>query len=270
MSKVLTFVTAGASATLLQVAAQIVAKATNNAVRTTTAPQAERQAVIITDGTQTPAGVIASVVRAPAKPSAAYSGVKTAVVRAVLPRRSADQLPLRDALDVYPSAGIVAEAEVHEATKAFQQAAAAAVAVAKEQQGKRVTLVVKQASKYAQLNETFLNTATTVCESAGMTVEVLSTGRAATELVMFPERLGVVLTNDSPNCENVQYAFAGVVGGAHSTFISPKGVSIAGGHSQKSVALAIAHELRQMGLTAEASKVEAAAEKSPLNVAAAL
>ncbi|EPY22176.1 hypothetical protein STCU_02696 [Strigomonas culicis] len=87
---------------------------------------------------------------------------------------------------------------------------------------------------------------------------------------MFPERVGVVLANDDPVSENLSRAFAGITGGAHSTYYTASGSKLSGGHSHKSIALALAAELRGMGLTAEASKLEAAAAKSPLNIEGAL
>ncbi|CAD2222762.1 hypothetical protein AGDE_05172 [Angomonas deanei] len=268
MSKAISIIAAGASPALLQAASTILTKVTGGAVKGTTVAQADKNAVVV--GPEAPQGVIAAIVAPASSVDPAYKDVKTVVVRAVLPRREADAVQLRDALDVFPASGIDASAEVEKATAAFTKAAEVAAAQAKALQQARVTLVTKQVSKYKNLNELFVQSATKALEAAGLQVEVVNTAKVSNELLLFPERLGVVLVNDDPVCENIAHAYAGVLGGAPSTYVTASGSKISGGHSYKSVALALATELKQLGLTQEAGKLEAAAAKDPLNIAGAL
>lgn len=269
MSKAISLIAAGGPAALMQLADSIVAKATGGAVKTMPAPSATSSAVVV--GQQPPPGVFACVLRPPAKPEAAYTGVKTTVIRAVLPRGPLDKLQLRDAVDVYQAAGIDSSAEAEAAAAAFAKAGALAAKVAKEEvKTNRVTLVIKPASKYERLNDLFTKSASKAIEDAGLSCDVMHTSRATNELLLFPEKLGVVLTNDDPVSENVQLAYGSAVGGVPATYHTEQGGHISGGHSCKTIALALAQELKAMGMTAEATKIENAAQKNPLNIAAAI
>jgi hypothetical protein len=177
---------------------------------------------------------------------------------------------VRDIIDVYPTSGIACDAEVVKAEENFKKAAKVAVEKAKAIKASRVTLVTKPASKYERLNALFRESATKVIEGAGLSVDVMTTAQASNNLVMFPEKLSVVMVNDDPVCENVQFAYAGVVGGVHTTYYTDAGNKIHGGHSYKSVATALAEELKTLGMKAEAAKIEAAAQKDPRNVAGAI
>ncbi|KAK7193987.1 hypothetical protein NESM_000310900 [Novymonas esmeraldas] len=268
MSKSITFIAAGAPASLIQAASAIVSKATGGAVKTSQAASAASNAVVV--GTQAPRGVYACVAEPPSAASGPYAGVKTTLIRAILPRGAPDAMQVRDVIDVYPASGIACEAETAKAAENYAKAAKVAVEKAKALKATRVTLVVKPATKYERLNNLFRDTCTKTIEAAGISVETTTTAAATSDLVMFPERLGVVLVNDDPVCENVQYAYAGIVGGAHTTYYTDAGSKIHGGHSFKSIAAAVVAELKSLGLSAEAAKVEAAAQKSPRNAAAAL
>lgn len=271
MSKTISLIGGGASAALMQAAASIVAKATGGAVKTAPAAKASAAAAVVV-GQAAPQGVYACVARPPAAPEAAYAGVKTTVVRAVLPRAAADKVQLRDALDVYTASGIDSAAENEAAAAAFTKAATLAARLAKEElKSNRVTLLIKPATKFERLNDAFVKAATKAIEAEGCTVDVSHTGRATNELLMFPEKYGVILTNDDPICENVQYAWGSAVGGGVPlTYHTEAGGKISGGHSYKTVALALAQELRGMGMAAEAAKIEAAAQKDPRNIANAI
>ncbi|EAN98355.1 hypothetical protein C3747_44g141 [Trypanosoma cruzi] len=268
MSKQLFIISAGASAALLQAATAIVDKATAGKLSTTMTSMAEKNAVVV--GPETPVGVHTSVTAAPASPDPAYAGVKTVLVRAVLPRASPEKVQLRDALDVFFAAGINMDAEVKAATESFKKSAEVAVANAKAIGVNRVTLVLKQATKYNNVNELFRKVSTETIEAAGMTTEIQSTSVATNHLIMFPESLGVVLLNDVTSTEKIELAYAGVLGGASRTYHTVSGNKISAGHSFKSVALAVAQELRALGMGSEATKVEAAAAKNPRAVLSSL
>ncbi|KAH9599846.1 hypothetical protein LSM04_008675 [Trypanosoma melophagium] len=268
MSKQLSIISAGASATILESAAAIVKKVAGGKVTTTAAATADRHAVVV--GPETPAGIHTVVTTLPAAPHPAYAGVKTVVVRAVLPRSAPDRVQLRDALDVFPAAGISTEAEERAAADSFRQSATLAVARARAVGANRVSLVVKQASRYAGVNALFRRVCEEVVSAAGLLVEVQGTATAANELLLRPESLGVVLLNDVPATEQVELAVAGLFGGASRTCHTTTGGTVSAGHSFKSVALAVAAELRALGMQAEAERVEAAAAKNPRAVVAAL
>lgn len=268
MSKSIAIIAAGAPAALLQAASSIVSKATGGAVKVSQAASAAANAVVI--GTTAPRGVYACVAEPSSATSGAYAGVQTVVVRAILPRGAPDAMQVRDVVDVYPASGIACEAEVAKAVANYEKAAQVAVEKAKAIKATRVTLVTKPATKYARLNALFRDSATKVIEAAGLSVDAATTAQASNELVMFPERFSVVLVNDDPISENVQFAYAGVVGGVHTTYYTDAGHKIHGGHSYKSLATALAEELKTLGMKAEAAKIEAAAQKDPRNVVGAL
>lgn len=207
-------------------------------------------------GSGAPQGVVAAVVEPPASPYPAYASVKTTVVRSILPRKPVGVMQLRDAVDVYHGAGIDTTAERKQAEEAFTKAAQISVEKAKKMGATNITVVIKPATKYQRLNDLFTHTVTEVIHNAGLNCDVIHTSRAANELLLFPEKFEVVLTNDDPICENVQLAFAGALGGAPSTYYTLAGEQLSGGHSLKSVALATVKELKNMGLTEEAKKVE--------------
>lgn len=257
MSKQLTVVAAGASAGLQAFAASLLSKV---AVKPVNADAIAANAVVI--GAESPAGAHTCVTSG-AGASGIYAGIKTTIVRAVLPKGDANTLPLRDAVDVLPSAGIDAAAEVAAARAAFAESAKVAVQVAKAAGEKKVTLVVKQQSKYAQLNDIFASVAKEVIEEgAGLATETLGTAQATNALVMFPETLGVVFTADTPAAESIEQAFAGVAGSLVRTFHAGNGVAASAGHSTTTVAKAVATSLKGLGLTAEAAKIEAALAKT--------
>ncbi|RNF25669.1 uncharacterized protein Tco025E_02051 [Trypanosoma conorhini] len=268
MSKQLSVVSAGASAALLQAATAIVNKATAGKLSATAASVAEKHAVVV--GPETPAGVHTSVTTAPASPDPAYAGVKTVLVRAVLPRSSPEKVQLRDALDVFPSAGISMDAEVQAATDSFKKSAEVAVANARRIGVNRVTLVLKQATKYNNVNDLFRKVSTEAIEAAGMTTEVQNTSVVTNQLLVHPESLGVVLLNDVSLTEKIELAYAGAMGGASRTYHTVSGNKVSAGHSFKSVALAVAQELRELGMGSEAEKLELAAAKNPRAVLSGL
>ncbi|KPA77070.1 putative mitochondrial hypothetical protein [Leptomonas pyrrhocoris] len=268
MSKSISVIAVAAPAALLQAASAIVSKATGGAVKVTQTAAATANAVVV--GTAAPPGVYACVAEPTSATIGLYAGVQTVVVRAILPRGAPDTMQVRDILDVYPASGIACDAEVAKAEENIKKAAKVAVEKAKALKATRVTLVMKPASKYTRLNALFRESAAKVIEGAGLSVEVTTTAQASNDLVMFPEKHGVVMVNDDPVCEKVQFAYAGEVGGVHTTYYTDAGGKIHGGHSYKSVATALAEELKSLGLKAEAARIEAAAQKDPRNVVDAI
>lgn len=227
-------------------------------------PSLQPHTVVI--GSVPPEGVLAAVVE-PRNLTldCAYSGVTAAVVRSVLPRRPAGSLQLRDQLDVYPASNINATAEVAEATEAFRSAAKVAISKAKQMSATSITLVLKPASKYKHLNDLFVKTTSAAIEAAGFTADVMHTAKASNDLIMFPEKFGVVLTNDDASSENLQLAYAGALGGVPSTYLTADGKEIFAGHSLKTVALATVSELSVMGLSEEADKLKEVIQSKPVS-----
>lgn len=208
-------------------------------------------------GNPSPQGVIAAVVEPPCLQhiNPAYSSIKTTVIRSILPRRPLHGIQLRDLLDIYPASGIEITEEKEEATKAFTKAAKIAVEKAKSIGTSNITVVVKPATKFQHLNDLFTKTVGEVIQNEGLTFEVIHTSQAANELVLFSEKFDVVLTNDDPVCENVQMAFAGVLGVTPVSFYTVDGNEIHGGLSLKSVAMAAAKTLRAQEMTDEANRL---------------
>ncbi|KAG8345488.1 hypothetical protein ERJ75_000822500 [Trypanosoma vivax] len=269
MSRQVSLISAGAAEAIFQVAATIVNKATGGRVQTATATAADRHAVVV--GPETPVGVHTAVTEAAQfVRDTAYANVSTILVRAVLPRSPPDTVQLRDAVDVYAAAGIDTQPENDLATDSFRRSAEIAIAKAKAKGVSRVTLVVKQASKYNKINDLFQRVASHTIEAAGLATEVLGTAVVANQLIVSPESLGVVFLNDVAQTENIELAYAGIIGGVSRTYHTVGGGKISAGHSYKSVALAVAQELRELGLKSEAEKVEAAAVKNPKTVVSVL
>lgn len=209
-------------------------------------------------GNPSPQGVIAAVVEPPCveRINPAYSSIKTTVIRSILPRRPLYGIQLRDLLDIYPASGIEISEERKEAAEAFTKAAKIAVEKAKNIGASNIAVVVKPATKFQRLNDLFTKTVGEVIQNEGLTFEVIHTSQAANELVLFSEKFDVVLTNDDPVCENVQMAFAGVLGVTPVSFYTVDGNKIHGGHSLKSVAIAAAKTLKSQGMTDEANRLQ--------------
>lgn len=258
MSKTVSIVAAGAAASLQQFASAVVAKATGNAVSAVVGADVDAaNAVVI--GADTPRGVHTSVVTGAS--DALYAGVKATIVRAILPRSADDSLPLRDAVDVLPASGINSDAELDAAQASYRKSAAIAVETAKANKASKLTVALKQQSKYVINNRVFQQAAKEAAEAAGLGMEVVTTAAATNALLMFPESVGVVFTNDNPTAENLELAFAGVAS-AQRTLYTEKGGKVSASHGGKAVASAVAQTLKGLGLANEAKKIEAAVAKA--------
>jgi hypothetical protein len=257
MSKSIAVVAVGA-ASLQQLAASLIGKATKGAANAVSASTAASNAVVVG---ATPRGAHTAVT-CTSPSNGPYAGVKTTFVRAILPRGADDVLQLRDAVDVLPSAGANADAEAQAAKESYVKSAKIVAELVKNTRASKVTLVLKQQTKFAENNRIFTEAAKEVLDAQGIHSEIVSTATAANTLVLFPETLGVVFTNDTPSTENVELAFAGLLGGAARRFYTEDGGNAFGGHSSKSVAHAVAQSLRCNGFTAEAKALEDAAAQS--------
>jgi hypothetical protein len=257
MSKIVSIVAAGAPASLLQFGTALIAKATNSAVSGAVSATVSANAVVV--GSETPAGVHTTVTQGAKATNELYAGVKATVVRAVLPG-SQDDLPLRDAVDVLPSAGIASDAENAKAAESYKKSARIALQLAKSSGASKVTVVIKQASKFTNLNKVFTDAATEVLGTGGVLIDVQATPAAAQQLIMFPESAGVILTNDGTATDNLELAFAAVLGTSRTFYTDA--VQVSGGHSQKTVAIAVADSLRGLGFAAEAAKIDGAIAKA--------
>ena len=145
-----------------------------------------------------------------AKGKGIYAGINVTLVRSVLPAVGAGEIALRDSLDVLAGTDLTKEVEI--ATASIRKSAQIAADAAKAAKASKVTLMIKQASTYDAINKIFKEVATEVIESSGLAIDVNTTATVTNQLVMFPETLGVVFTNDVPTCENVELAFAGITG----------------------------------------------------------
>lgn len=255
MSKSVSILAAGATASLQQFASTLISKTTGSAA----VAAASADVANIAIGSDAPRGVHTSVVANPT--DALYSKVNATLVRAVLPRGAEDSLQLRDAIDVLPGAGINADAEIESAKASFRKSAAIAVQFAKAQKAGKLVLAIKQQTKFSNSNALFQEAAKEVAEAAGLSVEVVSTAVATNTLVLFPETVQVVFTNDNATTDNLELAFAGVTGGSR-TLYTEGGAKIAAAHGNKGVAVAVAETLKGLGLVNEAKKIESAVAKA--------
>ena len=264
MSHSIALVSCGGTAALQQFATTLVGKATNNAVKLAAAAPVGG-AIAVAVGAAAPANVHTAVVKPTADSTCPlYGGVKTVLIRAVLPSE-ADKLALKDAVDVLPASGIQCAAEHTAATESFKLTAAAALQAAKAQNATKVTALVKQVSKYDQINGLFEKAFGEVFENSGIYVDFQNSAQVANTLVMFPETLGVVVTADTATAEVVEGMYAGIMGGVATSYLGHNAETIASGNSANSIAYAVASALQAQGLTAEAKKVTAAIAKSSPN-----
>lgn len=151
-----------------------------------------------------------AVVAAKGNAKGIYAGINVTLVRSVLPAAGAGELPIRDSLDVL--AGTDLTKEIASATESIRKSAKIAVEAAKASKATKVTLMLKQATTYDALNKIFTEVAKEVIEGSGLAVDVNTTSVVSNQLIMFPENLGVVFTNDVPASENIEAAFAGITG----------------------------------------------------------
>lgn len=270
MSKTISIVNNGSALTsnLVAFATNIIGKATKNAVAGKAVSSAASNAVVV--GTEVvPNGVVSAVTKV--KGTGIYAGVQATLVRSILPRSEGEAIPLRDALDVLRGADLAKETAAAEA--AIKKSAQLAVDAAKAHNTKKVVLMLKQQSAYEGINSLFTEVAKDVIEGAGLTVEVLPTSAVTNTILMFPEDVPVIFTNDVPQCELVEKVFAGVVGsGAPTEMITAEGAKVYAGNSTTSVAAAVASALSEIGFAAEATAVNKAASagKSEAEILAAL
>lgn len=270
MSKSLSVVTNGSAVTsqLVSFATNLIGKATKNAVSAKAVPTATSHAVVIgTDAV--PSGVVTSVTKV--KGTGIYAGVTSTFIRSILPRDQSEAISLRDSLDVFRGADLSKENAAAEA--AIKKSAAVVVEAAKASGSKKVTLMLKQQSAFEGINQIFTDVAKDVIEGAGLTVEVLPTAVVTNTLLMFPEELPIIFTNDVPQAELVEKVFSGVVGnGAVTELLTAEGTKVYAGNSSTSVAAAIAAALSDIGFAAEANAVKKAAAggKSETDILAAL
>uniref|UniRef100_A0A7S1W7I6 Uncharacterized protein n=1 Tax=Neobodo designis TaxID=312471 RepID=A0A7S1W7I6_NEODS len=259
MSRSITLAAAGCSK-MQSFATTLLGKATGNAVAL--APGAAAGAAAAIAIGEAPAGAHTVVTTAPEAKPALYKDSNVAFVRAVLPA-AADQLPLRDLVDVYPASGIPCDAEIAQVKASFAKTAQTAVDLAKKN-GNKLTVLVKQATKHARINELFEEAITEASAGSGVAVDFVGSAQVSNTLIMFPETLGVVAAADTASAENAEAMYAGLVGGVNRTFVGDD-VSVAGGSSPNSVAYACAAALRNIGMGSEAKKIEAAIAKAKGN-----
>jgi hypothetical protein len=252
-------VVAGSSASLQSFASSLLSKATKNAVAFGGASESVSVAL---GASAIPKDAHTVVVNAANGTSGAYAGVKVTFVRSVLPRTAEDQLQLRDALDVFASSGIPNAAEIATAKASINETAKIAVAAAKASGNGKLTLLVKQVSKFDQVNAVFQQSIEEAAKTAGVAVDVVDSATATNKLVMFPESLGVVATADTASADNVELALSGLYATTRVFHRAGGAKTIPAGHSPATAALAVAEALKELGLTAEAKKISEAAAKA--------
>lgn len=253
-------VVAGSSATLQSFAASILSKATKNAVALGGATESVAVALGASAIPKDAHTVVVSGANSAAT-SGAYAGVKVTFVRSVLPRGAEDQLQLRDALDVFATSGISNANEVAAAKASISETAKIAVAAAKAN-GNKLTLLVKQVSKFDNVNAVFQQTVEDAAKAAGVAVDVVDSATATNQLLVFPESLGVVATADTAAADNIELALSGLYATSRVFHRAGGAKTIPAGHSPATAALAVAEALKELGLSAEAKKVADAAVKA--------
>eukprot|EP01084_Bolivina_argentea_P089439 161391_1 len=219
-------------------------------------------------GSKAPEGVHTAVTQLTGAGSGAYKGVQTTLIRAVLPTGEGP-VAVRDAVDVLPAAGISHQAEIAAAKASFAKTATEAVNYAKGSASKKITVAVKQQTKFNNLNELFQDAVNEAAATQGVTVDFLSTATVSNQMIMFPEQLGVVATADTPTADNIEGMFAGLLGGVSRKYIGDDS-SVQAGNSAFSVARAVAGALAASGASAEAKKIEDAVSKAKVNDTASI
>ena len=242
-------VVAGSSASLQSFASSVLSKATKNAVAFGGASESVSVAL---GASAVPKDAHTCVVNA--------SNTGFTFIRSVLPRGSEDQLQLRDALDVFPASGINNAQEVAAAKADLTQTAKLAVAAAKSN-GNKLTLLVKQVSKFENVNALFQQCIEEAAQSAGVSVEIVDSATATNNLIMFPEKVGVIATADTASADNIELALSGLYSTSRVYHRAGGAKTIPAGHSPSTAALAVADALKELGMTAEAKKIADATSK---------
>ncbi len=142
-----------------------------------------------------------------------YAGINVTFVRSVLPE--GESLPVREAIDAFAAAGINNATEIAAAKAAASKTAAVAVDAAKANGG-RLTVVVKQQTKFAQVNKVFAEAVSQAAEGKGVTIDYVDSASATNGLIMFPEQYKVVATADTATADNLEGALAGIYGAQRS------------------------------------------------------
>eukprot|EP00754_Rhynchopus_humris_P032159 Rhum_TRINITY_DN15381_c4_g2::Rhum_TRINITY_DN15381_c4_g2_i1::g.154745::m.154745 len=145
----------------------------------------------------------------------------------------------------------------------------AAAAVAAAGASKKVTVLQKPQSAYKQHNALFLNAVKAAAEKAEVFVDVQTSQQVVNNAVMFTETLGVVVSPDYQAGDNFEGITTGIAGGTglaseklqgeSSTFFAQPATS---GSNPTGLLLAAAGALKQLGLSAEATKIEGAVKKA--------
>eukprot|EP00760_Papus_ankaliazontas_P028422 PhM_4_TR3699/c0_g1_i1/m.80308 len=201
-----------------------------------------------------------------------YAGVDVSVVRAIATDAEPVAIRFRDRVDVFPAQGVSVDAE-NAALLAGFRASAQRAAEAARARGTGVTLVLKQVSRHQNLNELLHQAAKEVVEGAGLTLEVVGASQAFNMLVMFPEQLGVVLTNDIQSSDNFEGFVTGIAGGAgvsYKTLVGTEAKAFVGATSDVNPAgtlYAAAAALADLGLAEESKRTASVLTKALENAA---
>ena len=262
MSKTVALV--GSAPALQQFAASLLQKASKNTV----AIDAKATSTVVL-GSQFPAAVHSVVTKA-SKATGLYAGAATVLVRAVLPAATqTSEVALRDAVDVFASAGVSSDAQQTEVASRYALTAQAAVQAAKLANVSSIVVAQKQNTKFQVNNDLFLKAVRTAAEEAKLGVEVQPTAVVFNSAVMFPETARVVATADTAAAEVLEEALAGLYE-THQQGVTADGSVVVGGSSHGTVASACAEVLRRLGLPNEAKAIETAVSSKGKDAVAAL
>lgn len=254
----------GSAPSLYQFASSLLSKASKNTVSI----DAKATTTVVLGGQQFPAAVHSVVTKA-SKATGLYAGASTVLVRAVLPPTQTSEVALRDAVDVFASAGVATDSQLSEVASRYALTAQAAVQAAKLANVSSIVVAQKQNSKFQVNNDLFLKAVRAAADEAKLGVEVQPTAVVFNNAVMFAETARVVATADTATAEVLEQALGGLYE-THQQAVTTDGSVVVGGSSHGTVAAACAEALRRLGLPNEAKAIETAVAAKGKDAAAAL
>lgn len=263
MSKTVALV--GAAPALHQFATALLQKASKNTV---TVAASAATTIVLGSQAGLPAATHTLLVKNNSK--GLYNNAGTVLLRAALPPPpSGSEVALRDAVDVFPSAGVASEAEQELVAARYALTAKAAVQAAKDANVSTIVVAQKQQSKFQNNNELFVKAVRAAAEEAKLGVEIQSTAAVFNQIVLFPEHGRVVATSDTQTAEVLAEALGGLYETAQQG-VTTDGSVVLAGHSFGTVGAACAEALRRLGLATEAKAIETAVAAKGKDAVAAL
>ena len=195
--------------------------------------------------------------------------------RALTPNPSPIALAYKDRVDVFPPLGVEIRKEEEHLRILFSRATDEAINETNRRHLSHVTLVLKKLTRFKNLNAIFTSVVqskfATCCPN--LTVDLASTSEIMNRLVVFPERLGLILLNDLSSSTITEKLLLGLCGGTNSgvtEYHSPSMTVFNGGNEKTDnpvgILLAVGAALRALGYTKNAEELRRKIEEAVVDI----